>query len=336
MAKKVLVTGAGGFIGGFIIEEALKRGYEVWAAVRATTSRKYLTDPRIQFVELNFGNADALSTTISEEIEKHGKWDYIVHNLGATKCRHTDDFDKINYGYVRLLADTLVRQNAVPDGFLMMSSMGLLGIGDETGYQPFTARSIPHPNTRYGASKLKAEQYLKYLEGFPYIALRPTGVYGPRERDYYLMIKTIACGFDFSVGFRRQMLTFIYVKDLACAVFDALESGKRRKSYLLSDGNLYSQKDFRDIVKQELGKRHVVALTAPLWLLKAVCFAAEQWASLRKTASTLNRDKYIIMKQRNWNCDTTEARKDFGFNPKYDLRKGLKEAIAWYRDNGWL
>ena len=50
MTKKVLVTGAGGFIGGFIVEEALKRGYDVWAAVRATTSRKYLTDSRIHLI----------------------------------------------------------------------------------------------------------------------------------------------------------------------------------------------------------------------------------------------------------------------------------------------
>ena len=336
MAKKVLVTGAGGFIGGFIIEEALRRNYEVWAAVRATTSRKYLSDPRINLIELDFSNPDKLKAAISQEIKSSGKWDYVVHNLGATKCLDPEDFEKINYGYLRRLVDTLIALDAVPDGFLMMSSMGVLGMGDETGKKPFTAATAPNPNTKYGKSKLKAERYMESIPGFPYLAFRPTGVYGPRERDYYLMMKTIDSGFDFSVGFQPQTLTFIYVKDLATAVFDALESGKRRKPYLLSDGKSYSQKDFRDIVKTELGKRLVVPVTAPLWLLKTICLIAEKTAALAKKASTLNRDKYVIMKQRNWTCDISEARNDFGFNPRYDLHDGLKEAIAWYKSNNWL
>ena len=52
--KKVLVVGAGGFAGGFIVEEGLRRGYEVWAGVRSSTSRKYLADERIRFVEFDF------------------------------------------------------------------------------------------------------------------------------------------------------------------------------------------------------------------------------------------------------------------------------------------
>ena len=50
MAKRILVTGAGGFIGGFIVAEALKRGFETWAAVRSTTSLEFLTDKRIHLI----------------------------------------------------------------------------------------------------------------------------------------------------------------------------------------------------------------------------------------------------------------------------------------------
>ena len=53
---KVLVTGASGFIGSFIVENGLGRGYEVWAGVRGSSSRKYLRDERISFVELNFSS----------------------------------------------------------------------------------------------------------------------------------------------------------------------------------------------------------------------------------------------------------------------------------------
>ena len=53
MSMKILITGAGGFIGGFIVEEALSRGYETWAGVRQTTSREHLSDPAIRFIDFN-------------------------------------------------------------------------------------------------------------------------------------------------------------------------------------------------------------------------------------------------------------------------------------------
>ena len=199
MTKKVLVTGAGGFIGGFIVEEALKRGYDVWAAVRATTSRKYLTDSRIHFIELDFTDTDKLTAALRTAVEGQGKWDYIVHNLGATKCANFADFNTINHEYLKRFIEALRTIDAVPEGFLMMSTMGVMGVGDEKNYTPFTERMIPMPNTKYGLSKLKSETYLQMQSDIPYIAFRPTGVYGPREGDYYLMIKSIAKGFDLSL-----------------------------------------------------------------------------------------------------------------------------------------
>ena len=56
----ILVTGASGFIGSFIVEEALARGMDVWAAVRPTSSRKYLADPRINFIELDLADKERL------------------------------------------------------------------------------------------------------------------------------------------------------------------------------------------------------------------------------------------------------------------------------------
>ena len=63
---------------------------------------------------------------------------------------------------------------------------------------------------------------------------------------------------------------------------------------------------------------------------------AEYWAKCRNTTSTLNSDKYRIMKQRNWQCDITPAVEELGFSPEYDLERGVKETIAWYKDKGWL
>lgn len=87
------------------------------------------------------------------------------------------------------------------------------------------------PNTAYGLSKLKAERYLQGMSDFPYVIYRPTGVYGPREKDYFLMAKSIRRHTDFSVGFRRQDLTFVYVKDIVQAVFLGIEKQISRRTY---------------------------------------------------------------------------------------------------------
>ena len=334
--KSILITGAGGFIGGFLVEEALKRGYDTWAAVRATTSREFLKDERIHFIELDYSDQEKLEQTLREHESECGRWDYIVHNLGVTKSTNYLDFEQVNYGYLRTFVDALQETGMTPDVFLLMSSLSVMGPGDEKSYKPISPDDIPMPNTFYGVSKLKAETYLQMIEGFPYTIFRCTGVYGPHEKDYYLMIKSIKRGFDFSVGFNKQMLTFIYVKDLVAGVMDALEKGPLRKAYFISEDKAYTQQEFRQIVCEELGKKFVIPVTCPLWLVKIVCGISEWIGKVTLKASTLNRDKFKILKQRNWMCDTTDARRDFNFQPKYSLREGIREAIAWYREAGWL
>ena len=233
--KKVLIVGAGGFIGGFIAEESLRRGYETWCGVRESTSRRYLTDERLQFITLDYDDTEKLS----EQLKGH-HWDYIVYNLGATKCVNFLDFNHINFNYLRNFTDTLIDNDIVPERFVYMSSLSALGPGDEKNYTPLKGNMIPQPNTRYGLSKIKAETYLQTLpSSFPWIILRPTGVYGPHEQDYLMMIKSIDSHFDFGVGFRKQMLTFIYVEDLARAIFDALEKAPVHHKYIVSEDRAY-------------------------------------------------------------------------------------------------
>lgn len=333
--KRVLVVGAGGFAGGFIVAEGLRRGYEVWAGVRESTSRQWLADPRIKFLNLDFSRPESLATALSTALPAGEKWDYIVYNLGATKVTRYADFSRINYDYLRHFTTALKSAEMVPEKFLYMSSLSAMGPGDEKGYTPFNETMIPMPNTKYGASKLKAEMWLE-MDGMPYIILRPTGIYGPRDHDYFLMFKSIGKGFDFSVGFRKQLLTFIYVEDLARAVFDALEKAPVKETYDLSEDRAYTQKEFRKMVSKAMGKRIVVPLRMPLWGVKAVSAVAEKIGVARMKPSTLNRDKYRIMKQRNWSVDISKARRDFGFTPVVSLQDGIGRCVKWYKEEGWL
>ncbi len=333
--KKVLIVGAGGFVGGFLAEEGLRRGLEVWAGVRASTSRKYLTDPRLKFVEFDFDDPASLAATLASTLPEGEKWDWIVYNLGATKCLRFSDFARINAGYLRAFLDALTQSGMAPERFLYMSSLSAVGVGDEKGGTPFTEEVIPHPNTRYGASKLKAEMELT-MSGIPYIIFRPTGIYGPRERDYFLMFDSIAKGFDFSVGFSRQYLSFIYVEDLARAVFDALERGRTGEVYNIAEERVYSQAEFRKMSAAVIGKKVVIPMQMPMWAVKAVSWAAEKIGVIKGKPSTLNTDKFRIMKQRNWAVSTAKAARDFGFRAEVPLNEGIRRSIEWYRKEGWL
>lgn len=329
-AKKVLVVGAGGFIGGFIAAEALRRGYDTWVAVRESTSRRWLTDGRLKFVVLDYDNPEAMERELSAAAVR---WDYIIYNLGATKCVNFADFNRINYLYLRDFIDALRHTSLMPDRLLYMSSLSALGPGDEKGYEPLTNRTIPQPNTRYGVSKIKAETFLETCPDVPWTIFRPTGVYGPHEQDYLMMIKSIDSHWDFGVGYRRQMLTFIYVDDLVNAMFDALNAeAALRHKYIISEPRAYTQKEFRTIVSKALGGRWVIPVKLPMWAVYAASCVAEKWATAKGKASTLNRDKFKIMKQRNWTCSVEDAVRDFGFNPQFSLERGVEATVKAYLD----
>lgn len=334
--KKILVVGAGGFTGGFIVEESLERGYDVYAGVRENTSRRYLGDARLKFAVFDYDSPETLEESVKQALPESGKWDYIIYNLGATKSLDFTGFDRINHDYLLWFVSALRNLSALPDKFLYMSSLSVMGKGDEKGYTPFIEKDIPNPDTRYGTSKLKAETLLQSAEDIPWIIFRATGIYGPREKDYFLMFKSIAKGFDFSVGYKKQELTFIYVKDLARAILDAIEKSASRRLYIISEERSYTQKEFRKISADVLHKRFVIPVKAPLWILKLVCLIAGRIGAMRGKPATLNPDKYRIMKQRNWRADVSAAKEGFGFSPRVSLEDGVKESIKWYKDNGWL
>lgn len=328
----ILITGATGFIGGFIVDEALRQGYNVWAAVRQSSSKKYLQNPRINFIEVNLGDKDQIVGKI-----KDLQLDYVIHAAGVTKSIHREDFLRVNTLGTRNLVDALRETKMPVKRFVFVSSLSVCGpLHEQQPYKDITADDEPQPNTAYGKSKLEAERYLDGLQDFPYIILRPTGVYGPRERDYFMMAKSIKGHTDFAVGYKPQDITFIYVLDLVQAIFLALDHGKIGSRYALSDGKVYQSRTFSDLIIRELGNPWVLRIKAPLWLLRIITFCGEYYGRLTGKITALNNDKYNIMRQRNWRCDIRPAIEELGYRPEYDLERGVKLTIAWYKENHWL
>lgn len=345
---KILITGASGFIGSFLCEEALKRGMETWAGMRETSSRRWLQQEKLRFAFLDLTHAYTLRQQLATYQQKVGRWDVVIHAAGATKCLHREDFNLHNHLCTRLLVETLDELGMLPDQFLYLSSLSVLGpIREQKNadgtYSDLLATDEPQPNTAYGESKVKSEQYLAEKRAqtdgrFHYTIFRPTGVYGPRERDYFLMAKSIQRHVDFAVGYQQQVLTFVYVRDLVDAVFAAIGKNDvaNGKIYLVSDGQNYPSRAFSDLIQKELNVGWVLHITAPLWLLQGISWVAEKFSKLTHQPSTLNGDKYRIMRQRNWQCDLSPIRTDLGFQPQWPLERGVKECMAWYKANKWL
>lgn len=341
MNPKILITGASGFIGSFIVEEAIKRGFDVWAAMRKSSSRQFLSDNRIHFIELNLASEEDLR----QQLAGHS-FDYVVHAAGVTKCLDKQDFFRINTEGTQHLVRALLELDMPLKRFVYISSLSIMGaIREEQPYQEIRESDEARPNTAYGESKLEAEQWLDAFsqeltansqQPLPYVILRPTGVYGPRERDYFMMAKSIKAHTDFAVGFKQQDITFVYVTDVVQAVFLALEKGKTGRRYFLSDGEVYQSSTFSNLIRQELGNPWWIRITAPLWLLRIITFFGERIGHMTGKVTALNNDKYYIMRQRNWRCDIEPARQELGYEPQVKLEEGVRRSIKWYKDNGWL
>ncbi len=329
--KKILITGASGFVGSHLVEEALRRNLEVYAGIRKTSSRKFLKDKRIRFTELNFENEEEL-----KDILKQHRFDYIVQNAGVVSAPKLDDYWRVNYGYVKNIANAITAADVIPEKFTFISSAASYGPANGEDMTDFLKEEDePNPINTYGKAKLAAERYLEQLPELPYITIRPTGVYGPRETEIFTFFKLVNFHLEGYIGFKRQHLAFIYVKDLARVVLDATLSGISHKNYFISDGKYYSQEDLGETAKRIMNKK-TFRFHIPIVLVRALAWAMEQIGKGDGKYPTLNLEKVRILESLNWKCDIEPLKEDFNFKPQYDLEQGFAETIAWYKENKWL
>ena len=123
---------------------------------------------------------------------------------------------------------------------------------------------------------MEAENYLKATVGLPYLIMRPTAVFGPRDTELHTLFNLVSKGFEFYIGTDKQQLSFIYVKDLVNLLFDAMQSEKTNQTYYLSDGESYLIKDFVTSIKTALNKKTFKAVV-PVGLVATVAFLLKKF-----------------------------------------------------------
>lgn len=330
MAEKILITGASGFIGGYLVDKALELGFDTYAGIRKSSNTEYLQDERIKFCYLDYEDLNDLSSQLV-----HHKFDYIIHNAGITKAKEEIEYYKVNAGYLQYLVQTLQKFNIAPTNFVYISSLAAYGPAEYTKGGIVKSESEPHPVTTYGKSKLAGEKYLQSLNNFTYNIVRPTAVYGPREQDLLTVYKLINKHLELQIGFSNQKLTFIYVEDLVEVIFHTLLQGARKKGYFVSDGRSYSAEKFHRIIKESL-KKSTIRIKLPIFVVEMIGYFSEQVSKVTKKYPALNKEKVNELKCQSWVCDVVSIQEDFNFVPKFDLRRGMEKTITWNKEKGLL
>ncbi|HRB24052.1 MAG TPA: NAD(P)-dependent oxidoreductase, partial [Ferruginibacter sp.] len=323
----VLITGANGFLGFHLINAALAQKFEVFAGLRKNSKAEHLSQLPIQYSYLNYENVEDLTKEIADK-----KINYIIHAAGTTKALKQQVFEQVNVAYTVNLAKAAQMSGNSFLKMVFISSLAAVGpLKANEGI--ITEKTFPSPLTSYGKSKLLAERKLAELD-IESVILRPTAIYGPREKEIFVIIKTLLKGIDANIGSKPQKLSFVYASDVADAAINALLSNAKAV-FNISDGNSYSKYDFADALKHIVNKK-ALRMHLPQSAVHSLAHSLEKFNGWLNKPTMLSREKLKELVAENWICDISKAKQELNFIPKFNLETGLQETIEWYRQNNWI
>ena len=192
-----------------------------------------------------------------------------------------------------------------------------------------------NPLTTYGRSKLKAEGYCcSFASHLPVTILRPSAVYGPRDKEMLFFFKAVACGLKPTFGFGERYINLTYVKDLARAVIASIEK-ESNGIYFVAERRAYSYSQAGDIMAQIM-KRRALDIHIPEGILRLVAAISEKVAQIRKRPAMFTSDKAVEISQKFWLVDPSKAERELGIKAWTDFKAAAVQTIEWYKGCGWL
>lgn len=326
--KTALVTGATGFIGGNLVDGLLREGYTVTCLVRGSSDIRLLQKLPVRLVIGGFDDAATL--------RKAAKGVQVVfHVAGLNKALNRREFLLVNRTGTSRILETLAESDPPPARFVHASSQA--AAGPSFHGRPLTEEDEAVPVSWYGESKLESElEVLKYAEVFPVTILRPSAVYGPRDRDIYIFFRLVQRGCLMTPGDLTRPFSLIHVHDLVHAFIKAGESDTPSgEAYFISHPEACTWETFGYSIAEELGKR-CLRIPLPRWLAVSAGAAGSLYSRLSGKAVAVNIQKVRELLQPSWLCSPSKAQADLGFTSTIDLKSGIRNTITWYREHGWL
>lgn len=322
-----LVTGGTGFIGSHLVERLLARGVRVRALVRRTGF--FFDKTTVDVVRGDLITGDGLAEVLRDV-------DTVIHLAGVTRALSTADYYEGNVrateNLARAIADKTAREGR-PIRMVHVSS--LAAIGPSQDGRPVTEDAEPHPVAHYGKSKLEGEGVVRAILPDAVI-LRPPAVYGPRDTDVFQILKSINRGIVIQIAGEERWFSAIYVSDLVdgivAAARDPLAVGR---TYFLAHPDMSSWSELIGIAARIMGRTTRI-MRVPASAAYAAGYCAELWSRITRKPGIVSRDKVAELQCRYWVCDTRRAKREIGFEAPTNMREGLANTLAWYREAGWL
>jgi len=257
----------------------------------------------------------------------------VAHVAGAVRAWGKAAYFDTNCEGTRRVADASRRQGAKT--FVLVSSMaaqGPVGPGDvltEDRYQ----RTV----NAYGASKLAGEKALAEAAGdMTWTVVRPSVVYGPRDRDVLALFRMASRGIVFYTGPRGARVSVVHVDDLADLILSCLERPMPGRAYLASDGVGRTWPEIIHAILRAVGSRDGTLIRLPPWLILPIAAAIQGLRPFTKKPPILCLDKIREAMAPSWVASSERAAKELGWKPRVSLEEGARSTVAWYREHGWL
>jgi nucleoside-diphosphate-sugar epimerase len=322
----VLITGASGFIGRRLRDALLERGADVIALRRPGSPEP----KRGRSAVVDYTDRDALRRLVEKE-----KPALCLHVAGATKGVTYADFREANVTPTRNLIHAF--RDAYPEVRRFVHVSSLTAYGPSTRDRPHREDSPRRPVEFYGQSKLEAEEAVEAVgAAVPWTILRPGGVYGPGDVDYFEAFRWIERGLNMFYGNRDRWFSALYVDDFVRAVIAAAGREETKgKGYFVDDGRPVTWDEFQGHIARASGRK-VRTIDLPEFLVDVAATFGELATRIDRKPRLFNKQKARMGAQEAWTCRSDALRADAGWAPEVDVPEGVKRALAWYRQEKWV
>lgn len=300
----IALTGATGFVGQAVLEQALGQGY----AVRALTRRDQPDRTNVEWVRGDLADTAALSE-LTRGVEA------TIHVAGVVNAPDQAGFEAANVTGTLNVIETVVAKG-IPR-FVNVSSL-----------------SAREPKlSDYGASKARAEKLLK-ASPLDWTIVRPPAIYGPRDKEMLELFRAARWGVIPTP--REGRASMIHVDDLSRLLVALVRGGEEVSGRIFEpdDGKPqgWTHYEMARAIGWAMGKRpKVLGLSR-----KAMERAAKVDRFFRGTKAKMTLDRAAYFSHPDWVVSPEAAVPSSLWTPQIETRQGLKATAQWYRDNKWL
>ena len=327
-SQQILVTGATGFVGGNLVQALLRTGQSVACLVRDSSDTRALQQLPVRLVVGDLENPGPIRDAV-RGIRT------VYHVAGTIKAPNRAQYLRVNQYGTRRLLEVVAEASPALGRFIHVSSLS--AAGPSPSGRGLTEEDQPNPISWYGESKLESEQeVLKYSDAFRVTILRPSAVYGPRDRETLLIFRMIHRGCLVTPGRFIRRFSLIHVDDLAAALIQAGRQDTRSgEVFFISRPESYTWEEVGRVIAGELGKTYR-SVAFPRSMALAAGFAGDVWAKLSGWPASVNSQKVKELLQPSWLCDISKAQSELGFTPRINLENGIRSTVRWYKEQRWL